>query len=610
MTSRTYDLRAVLRMHDRMSGPMRRVAATWAGVSRRMRLPQIARGFGDVGRAVGGVTTRLQGLAGAMGLITGVASVAGLHAVTAGYAQAGDEIAKTADRLGIGVEALQELDYAAGRSGVASNTLHMAMQRLNRRMAEAAAGGNRNLAEMFEQLGISLRDVNGNVRTAEDVLPELAEAFRQNENASVRTRMAFAAFDSEGVQMVQMLSGGAVALQELRDEARQLGRVLSEEEAGNAEAYTDALSNFQFAATGVRNAIGAQLLPILQPLLENLTQWIANNRELIAQRVAQAITAIARAIEAFDWQAFGETVRGIGRAIGWVVDFFGGWENAALALAAVLSANLLASLAGVVVAIGRLGMLLYANPITLAVIGIATAIGGAVYLIYKHWDAVGPWFERLFGGIVEVLRGFAGLASGILTGDIGRVVDGLRSTLGGVGKVWQTVVDGIMGILTGLIRWLDTTFDTGIGEWISGVLEALQPLIDAFEVVRNAIDAMDANVETTMGHLGDADYLVPSADSDSPFAHGFEPDPLGRMVHPSTGQTWQEFQSERSALPVRGQSLIQNAAAAGIGGTSPSEVTVHVEIANAPAGTRVVADSQDGVPLTTRTRTSMVGGMF
>jgi hypothetical protein len=53
---------------------------------------------------------------------------------------AADAIGKTADKIGVGVEALQELRFAAKASGVEQQTLDMALQRFTRRAAEAAQG--------------------------------------------------------------------------------------------------------------------------------------------------------------------------------------------------------------------------------------------------------------------------------------------------------------------------------------------------------------------------------------------------------------------------------------------------------------------------------------
>src|ERR687891_265034 len=74
------------------------------------------------------------------GALIGAATVGGLGALIDRSISAADAIGKTADKIGVGVEALQELRFAAKASGVEQQTLDMALQRFTRRAAEAAAG--------------------------------------------------------------------------------------------------------------------------------------------------------------------------------------------------------------------------------------------------------------------------------------------------------------------------------------------------------------------------------------------------------------------------------------------------------------------------------------
>jgi hypothetical protein len=92
-----------------------------------------------------------------------------------------------ADKIGVGVEALQELRFAAKASGVEQQTLDMALQRFTRRAAEAAQGTG-EAKDALAQMGIALRDQSGNLRRSED--------------PAERVPLAFKLFDSEGVALV------------------------------------------------------------------------------------------------------------------------------------------------------------------------------------------------------------------------------------------------------------------------------------------------------------------------------------------------------------------------------------------------------------------------
>jgi hypothetical protein len=77
-------------------------------------------------------------------------------------------------------------------------------------------------------MGIALRDQSGNLRSSEDLLADVADAFAKIEGPAERVRLAFKLFDSEGVALVNLLRNGSGALEEMRDRARNLGIVLDE----------------------------------------------------------------------------------------------------------------------------------------------------------------------------------------------------------------------------------------------------------------------------------------------------------------------------------------------------------------------------------------------
>jgi len=172
------------------------------------------------------------------GALAGVAAVGGLATLIDRSISAADAVGKTADKIGVGVEALQELRYAAQLAGVEQRTMDMALQRFTRRVAEAAKGTG-EARQALSQMGIALKDQHGNIRRSEDLLNDVAEAFRRTTDPAERLRLAFKLFDSEGVAMVNMLVGGAEALEATRRRARDLGIVLDEDLVRNAEKARD-----------------------------------------------------------------------------------------------------------------------------------------------------------------------------------------------------------------------------------------------------------------------------------------------------------------------------------------------------------------------------------
>ena len=268
-------LALVVQAIDKATAPLRQIGRAVQRVNRETGLDRVAVAAGRVGRQLG----RVGGEAALFARRTGLAALAA-GASTLGlagrFANAGDNIAKTADRLGLGVVELQRWRYAAERSGVSAQTFDMAVQRFGRRAAEAAAGTG-EAKDALAYLGIQLRDTNGNMRPTEALMGDVAEALSRIEDPLLRNRIAFKLFDSEGVDVGRMLAQGKQRMREYGDEAERLG-VFTEEQARVSERYKDELTAMQRAASFLGHTIGGSLLPFLTPLIRDMREFAIASR--------------------------------------------------------------------------------------------------------------------------------------------------------------------------------------------------------------------------------------------------------------------------------------------------------------------------------------------
>lgn len=196
------------------------------------------RAFDKIDRNVRKVTGNLLSAKGAFAGFIGVAGVAKLGDVTKDTIEFADAIAKTADKLGISTDALQEYRFAAERSGVESNALDVGIQRFTRRLGEAASGTG-VLNGILEEYNIQVRDAEGNTRSTEDVLKDYADAIKNADDEQQQLLLAFKAFDTEGAALVNMLRNGSQGLGELQQSARDAGVVMDEQLIRKAEIMND-----------------------------------------------------------------------------------------------------------------------------------------------------------------------------------------------------------------------------------------------------------------------------------------------------------------------------------------------------------------------------------
>jgi hypothetical protein len=155
-----------------------------------------------------------------------------------------DSLDEMASRTGVGVVALQELQHAARLTGAGVEGLENGLRFLNKNLSEAAIG-KKEAAELFAELGIAVKDANGNIRNATDVLGDVADKMAALENPAERVRVAVTLFGRAGTALIPMLERGREGLAEFAAGAHRLGLVLDEsmvEQAGKAKDELDALA--------------------------------------------------------------------------------------------------------------------------------------------------------------------------------------------------------------------------------------------------------------------------------------------------------------------------------------------------------------------------------
>lgn len=256
-----------------------KMAAGLNAASRRLRA------FGGAVRNIG---------AGVLG--AGVAILAPVAMATRQYAAYGDHLQKLSLRLGIGVRDLSLFHHAAKMAGIESRTFDMAMQRMTRRVAEAAQGTG-EAKDAIRTLGLDAAALAA-VGPAESLL-RVAGALSAVTDQGERVRLAFKLFDSEGVSLVQMLGQGRGALEDVMVAAERAGLAISDTEAAGAARLTDALARLRDTVRRLSVSVGDALAPVLTVVVERLRQgWqtasvlVKQNRDLVVV-VVSAVAAVA-----------------------------------------------------------------------------------------------------------------------------------------------------------------------------------------------------------------------------------------------------------------------------------------------------------------------------
>ena len=236
--------------------------------------------FDKTKKGFGSATKGLKAVAGAVlsakTAIVGLVGAAGFGLLISRSLQATDTLSKTAAKIGTTTEALGALRYAADLTGVATQTMDMALQRFTRRTAEAAKGTG-EAKGAIKELGINAQELNR--MPLDERMIVLADAFEKVESESDRLRLAFKLFDSEGAALVNTLSQGSDGLKEMLGEAKVLGLTMSGSAAKGVEDTVDSLTKLQSLFKGVTDQTVAAFAPAIKVMVERFTGFLQRSIE-------------------------------------------------------------------------------------------------------------------------------------------------------------------------------------------------------------------------------------------------------------------------------------------------------------------------------------------
>lgn len=303
----------------------------------------------------------------AMRNVTAPIMGAGGAAVAAGakFASTADEIDKAAQKAGVGAEQYQELRFAFDQLGVSSENFEKMMGRLDQRMGMAAEG-NEKYRDALNNLNISTQELEQGTLDSDQALNRIFNSLTEIEDPQRRVARATELFGTRLTRELRpALESGSAGLDELRQQARDAGIVMSEDSVQAGAALNDAMSEIRDAT----RAAGLELAEQMVPALETAADFMQD----------RAIPAIRAASDA------------VGDAVSW---FRNMEESTRLAIGGV--AGLAAAIPPLTLVLGKaLGVVAaLLSPLALKV-GLFGAIAGAIVYVVDNWNALVERFSDI-----------------------------------------------------------------------------------------------------------------------------------------------------------------------------------------------------------------------
>ena len=204
-----------------------------------------------------------------------------------------DDLSKAAQKVGLPTEQFSQLAYAGDLADVSMETLVSSLGKLTKAQA-AALKDTSEQAKVFDALGISAKDADGNLRKAGDVLGDFADRFQALEGSPEAMAAGFSLFGRSFQELIPLLKDGSSGLREAAAEADALGKTVSTEAGQAAEQFNDDLTRLQGVLQGVALNVAADLLPSLTDLSGKFVDNATEGRKVkeVADGIAESLRLV------------------------------------------------------------------------------------------------------------------------------------------------------------------------------------------------------------------------------------------------------------------------------------------------------------------------------
>jgi hypothetical protein len=200
-----------------------------------------------------------------------------------GFVESAGKLEHASQEVGTTVEQLSRLQFAAVESGVSSEELTQKLD-IFARTAEKAAAGSTQQAAAFDAIGVSVTDANGQMKSMNELLLEVADKFASYRDSAEKTALAQQLFGRSGAELIPLLNKGAEGIRELNARSDELGNTISSKTARAAEEFNSKLGELHATATAFWNQMASDYLPGLTKIADLFTS-MANATEKATAKI-------------------------------------------------------------------------------------------------------------------------------------------------------------------------------------------------------------------------------------------------------------------------------------------------------------------------------------
>ena len=193
--------------------------------------------------------------------------------VTKETAAAAKELEALSLQTSVSTTDLQAFQYAEDFIGVSSDQLADSLKDLTTKMSDAA-NGNEETAAKFDQLGVSIYDAQGNLRSSYDVFLDVIDGLGEMSNQAERDALAMSLINESAQQLNPLIEQGSGSLKKYAAEAENVGYILSNDQLKALTAVDEAQTRLLKSQEAVSKQISAEYAPYMSDALNQTRELI------------------------------------------------------------------------------------------------------------------------------------------------------------------------------------------------------------------------------------------------------------------------------------------------------------------------------------------------
>lgn len=243
----------------------------------------------SAGKSAGGKFASALGTAAKVGAGAVGVMAAGVTAASAGFIKAagdvaayGDDIEKTAQKMGFTFEAYQEWDAIMEHNGSSIKSVRTAMVTLSKQAEKNT--------EAFAKLGISETELA--TMNQQELFEKVVAGLQDMGEGTERTALATELLGRGAKELGPLLNMTSDETEQMRQRVHELGGVMSDEAVKAAAAYQDTLQDMTTAMDGLKRNLMAEFLPSITTVMDGITDIFTGDSDKGLATISEGIEGI------------------------------------------------------------------------------------------------------------------------------------------------------------------------------------------------------------------------------------------------------------------------------------------------------------------------------